>query len=212
MKTIVIGAGGHARVVSSILQYDANIELVGFIDIVIKVPGETIHGKPVLGDHSLLPKLLKEGIRGAIIAVGDNAIREGHFRKLREMGFEMMNAVHPSASVANDVVIGRGVVIAAGAVICTHATIGDNTVINTGAIVEHENIIGENVHIAPGVNVAGRTVIKRNTFIGIGSTVKDSITIGENVTVGARAVVLENIPDNAVAVGVPAKVVKYKTV
>lgn len=208
MKTIIIGAGGHARVVASILQFDRNVEIVGFIDKTTKYKGETILGRPILGDYSFLPKLLEENINHAIVAVGDNKIRREHFQKLEKVGFQMVNAVHPSASLANDVEIGHGVVIAAGAMLCPHVRVGNNTIINTGAIVEHENIVGSNVHIAPGVNIAGRVKIGDNTFVGIGTTIKDYITIGRNVTIGAGSVVINDIPDNRVVAGVPAKTIR----
>ena len=88
--------------------------------------------------------------------------------------------------------------------------IGNNVIINTGAIVEHENIIEDSAHIGPGAVLAGKVTVKKETFIGIRVAVKEYITIGKNVTVGAGAVVLEDIPDNVVAVGIPAKIIKNK--
>jgi len=208
MKIVIIGAGGQARVVCEVLQHDRNVEIVGFIDPVLKEPGEKIMGIPVLGDFSLLPALIEKGIKGYFVGVGNNKTRAQHFEKMKNMGLESMNAIHPTSSIAHNVEIGTGNVIAMGAIITTNARIGDNTIINTGAIVEHENIIENDVHICPGVALAGRVKIKRGAFVGIGSTIKDYVTIGENAIIGAGAVVLEDIPDNVVAVGIPAKVIK----
>lgn len=211
MKIAIIGAGGQARIVYEILSYDRNMEVVAFVDNVIHGNDEQIMGIPVVGDHSVLPKLIESGVRGAIIAVGDNQIRAARFEEIKGMGLELVNAIHPEACVAPSAKLGKGVTICMGAIISTGARIANNTIINTGAIIEHENDIGEHVHIGPGCSIAGRVTIKKGTFIGISSVVKEYVTIGENTIIGAGSVVLENIPDNVVAIGAPAKVIKERS-
>jgi len=210
MKIAIIGAGGQARIVCEILSYDRNIEVVAFIDNVVRGSDEYIMTIPVMGDHSILPKLIKNGVKGAIIAVGDNEMRAAHFEKLKGMGLSMVNAVHPTSNIAPSVKLGRGVTIAMGAMISTGTRVGDNVIINTGAIIDHEDEIENHVHVGPGCSLAGRVTVKRGTFIGIGSVVKEYVTIGKNSIIGAGSVVLEDIPDNVVAVGGPAKVVKVR--
>jgi len=207
---IVVGAGGHARVVASILAYNNALEVVGYLDNIVTTKGEIIGDNEVLGDHSLLPVLLKQGVHAAFIAVGDNDIRAKHFRKLTDMEFDLVNLSHPSAFVEQGVIYGTGNMFAAGSIVGTDIKIGNNCIINTGAIVDHETTIGNHIHIAPGVSIAGRVEIKDNAFIGIGAIIKEYVTIGHNVTVGAGSVVLENLPDNAVAVGSPARVIRFK--
>lgn len=210
MKIVVIGAGGQARVVYEILSHDKNMEIVAFVNNMVREPGENIMGIPILGDHSVLRSFVKEDVKGFIVAVGNNKIRAQHFNETCSLGLKPINAVHPSAHIAFNAKIGKGVVVAIGAIITTEAKIGNNTIINTGAIIEHEDIVEDHVHIGPGTCLAGRVTVKKGTFIGMGCAVKDHITIGENVTIGAGSVVLEDIPDNAVAVGSPARVVKIK--
>jgi len=211
MIIVIIGAGGQARVVYEILRYNRNMEIFAFIDNIIKGSEEKIMEIQVLGDHSILPKLIKEGVKGYIVAVGDNKIRMQHFNKCLSMELIPINAIHPTAHIAyNGVKIGKGVVIATGATIATGTTIGDNVIINTGAIIEHEDVIEDHVHIAPGVVLAGRITVKENAFIGAGSVVKEYITIGKNTIIGAGSIVLEDIPDNVVAVGAPVKVIKIR--
>lgn len=210
MKIVIIGAGGQARVISEILSYDRNVEVVAFIDNVIRGSDEKIMGIPVLGDHSVLPKLFKSGITGAIIGVGNNNTRKAHFEKIRNMGIELVNAIHPTAHVAHNAKIGEGVVIVTGATIATGVEIGNNVIVNTGAIIEHEDILEDHVHIAPGTVLAGRVTVKEGSLVGAGSVVKEYITIGENTIIGAGSIVLENVPDNVVAVGAPAKVIKIR--
>ena len=210
MKIAIIGAGGQARIVYEILSYDRNMEIVAFIDNVVRGNDEQIMGIPVVGDHSILPRLISNGVRGAIVAVGDNEIRASHFEKLRGMGLETVSAIHPTAHIAPSARLGHGVTIAMGAIISTGARIGDNVIINTSATIDHEDEIEDHVSVGPGCSIAGRVTIKKGAFIGIGSVVREYLTIGENSIIGAGSVVLEDMPDNVVAVGTPAKVVKNR--
>ncbi len=208
MKTIIIGAGGHARVIFEILSYDWNIDVVAFVDNVIPTSDEKIIGIPVYGDHSVIPEMVKNGVKAAIIGVGKNSIRKAYFEQIKNLGVEMVTAIHPDANIAHNVKIGKGVVIAASARISAGVEIGDNVIVNTGAIIEHEDVLEDHVHIASGTVIAGRVRVKEGAFIGAGCVVKEYLTIGRNAIVGAGSVVLEDIPDSAVAVGAPAKVIK----
>ena len=208
MEVFIVGAGGQARIVYEILSYDRNIEVVGFTDNVIKKPNETIFGKPILGRHFIWKELIAQGIKAAIVAIVDNKIRTARFKELCEQGIEMIKAIHPQATISPSSLIGKGTVVCSNAVINTLARVGDNCIINTCAIIEHEDIIGNNVHIGPGVALAGRVTVQDNTFIGLRSVVKEYLTIGRNVIIGAGSVVLEDIPDNVMTAGIPAKIKK----
>jgi len=206
MKIVIVGAGGQARIVNEILSYDRNLEVVAFIDNVARSGNENIKGIPILGDHSVIPGLIKKGVKGAIIAVSMNDIRAAHFEKLRSMGLELINAIHPTASIASSVKLGNGVTVAMGAIISTGVRIADNVIINTGAIIDHEDEIEEHVHIGSGCSLAGRVTVKRGALVSIGSVVRENVTIGENAVIGAGSVVLEDVPDNVLVSGTPAKV------
>jgi sugar O-acyltransferase (sialic acid O-acetyltransferase NeuD family) len=210
IKIVVVGAGGQARVVSSIIEKTDDYDIVGFLDNVETSVGEKIGQRFVLGSHKLLPELYKQNIDHAIVAVGDNIIRSQHFSNLRGMKYKFINAIHPSAIIENTTILGTGNVIAMGVMISCYATIKDNCIINTGAIIDHETVINDNVHIAPGVNIAGRVVIGEYTTVGIGSVIKDYVTVGKNVTIGAGSVVIKDISDNAVVAGIPAKLIRHK--
>ncbi len=208
MRTAVIGAGGQAKVILDILEQDKNIEIVGLIDKA-KNTSEKVLGYQILGEFSKLPELIKKhNIKGIVIGVGDNVVRADYYNKLKDMNITLVNAIHPTASIAPSAKIGRGTVICREAVICVNVKIGNNTIVNTGAIVDHECEIGDHVHIASGVNIAGRVNIKNGTFIGIGSTIIQNVTIGHNTIVGAGSIVINDIPNDVVAVGVPAKEIK----
>ena len=207
MNTIIIGAGGHARVVHDILEPNHNIDVTAFVDNTPRGSDEQIMGTPVIGDHSVIPGYVeKNDVTGYVVAVGDNEIRRDHFEKLREMGLEPVRAIHPQAHVSETADIGEGTVVAPGAIVTTNAEIGPNAIINTGSVVEHESEIGGHTHVAPGSTVAGRVTIGTETFVGMGTSIKEYTEIGSNVVVGAGSVVLDDIESGDTVAGAPAEV------
>ena len=209
MKTVIVGAGGQARIVYDILSYDRNIDVIGFIDNEVRDPDERVFGRPILGSHEEIAEIVAEhAIRAAVVAIGDNARRAQRYERLRGVGVKLLNAIHPSAVISPTATIGEGNVIGPGAFINTLARIGDNCIINTGAIVEHEVTVGSHVHLAPGVIVAGRVSIGDLAFVGAGSVVREYLTVGERVVVGAGSVVLSDLANGVMAAGAPATVRK----
>jgi len=205
MKVVVFGSGGQARVVAEILLHDKTKQLIGFVDPFTKNTKEKIFELPILGGYEVIPSLIKKGVKGFVIGVGDNKIREKRFNELKKRGLEPITAIHPTANIAKEVKIGKGAVVAIGATIATKAIIGENVIINSGAIIEHDNVIEDHVHVAPGAALAGRVKVKSRALIGLRSVVKEFLTIGGKSIVGAGSVVVKDVPDNVVVVGVPAK-------
>lgn len=198
--------------VLDILQQTPLIKVTGFIDDNQELVAKVIHGVPVIGNTNSLPQLVEEhGIEGAIIAVGNQRIRAQLFGTTKATGLKLINAIHPSAIIANTVRIGEGVTIAAGAVINTDTRIGDDVIVNTRASIDHDNIIGDHVNIQPGVSLGGLVTVKACSEIGIGATVIQNINIGESSTVAAGAVVITDVPDRVTVAGVPAKIIKVNT-
>jgi sugar O-acyltransferase (sialic acid O-acetyltransferase NeuD family) len=208
MDMIILGAGGHGRVVLDIIQQARQHKPVGFLDNNKALHGRRVDGLPVLGGLECLPDLHQRGITAAVVAIGDNGIRRAMADTLEQGGFELINAIHPSAQLATNVTVGKGVVIAAGALICAHCQIGDYAILNTGCIVDHESMIGTATHVCPGVRLAGHVTIESGAFLGIGATVVQNIRIGFEAIVGAGSVVVQNVDPMTTVVGVPARVTK----
>jgi UDP-perosamine 4-acetyltransferase len=199
---IIVGAGGHAKVCIELLQAmgETILYCVGASD-----SGATCLGVPVLdGDHHLA-RLRAEGQSRAFIALGSNRLRAKLGRHVRELGFELVNAISPHAIVSPSARLGNGIAVMAGAVINAEAVIGDLAIINTGATVDHDCSIGEAVHIAPQCALAGTVVVGAGAFLGVGCKVIPDVEIGEHATIGAGAVVIAPIPSGATAVGIPAR-------
>lgn len=209
METLIIGAGGHGKVVLDILRAGGKYRPVGFVDADPKLANTHVGGLPVFGAIHLLNKLKQQHrLKSAIIAIGDNRARCGYLQTVEDHELEIINAVHPSASISPTAVMGRNVVIAAHAVVSTETVVSDLAIINTAAIVDHECTIERASHICPGVHLAGRVHIGAGAFIGLGANVIQCLSIGENATVGAGAVVLRDVPAGATVVGVPARIIK----
>ena len=208
-RVLILGAGGHGRVVLDILSQACQHDVVGFLDNNSAIKGRRVDGVPVYGGIDELHALASElDVGGVLIAIGDNGTRCGLCRQVEAAGIELMTAIHPSATLARNATVGRNVVIAAGSVVCAHCQIGDSVILNTGCIIDHQTMIGEGCHICPGVRVAGRVKVESGAFVGIGATVIPNVTLGCECIVGAGSVVTEDVPPLATVLGVPARPVK----
>jgi len=210
-KIVLIGGGGHCKVVISILNKLDNFEIAGIVDNY--KAKSFISGIKIIGTDDDLKDIYKSGIHNALITVGstkDNAKRYRLFNMAREIGYKFPVIISPEAIVDESVKIGEGTVIMPGSIINIDSSIGKNCIINTGAIIEHDCKIGNHCHIAPGVHISGEVNICELSFIGIGTTIIQGIKIGKNVTIGAGSVVIKDISDNVIAVGNPAKIIKSK--
>lgn len=209
-KIVLIGAGGHCKVIIDIIKSTKEYEIVGITDPKDK---GSVFDIPVIGDDDILEDLNKSGVEYGFISMGslnDFEKRNKIYNQLKDIGFKIPVLVHNSAVVSQFSTIEDGTCVMAGAVINPGSVIGENCIINTGSVVEHDCIIGNNCHISPTASIAGNVKIGCNTHIGIGSTIIQGKTIGSNVTIGAGAVVIDDIIENALAVGVPAKVIRNK--
>jgi UDP-N-acetylbacillosamine N-acetyltransferase len=207
-KLLIFGAGGHAKVVAEIARLN-QWEVVGFIEGVNPLrKGESFYGSTILGGDEVLEDLLRSDVKHAIVAFGNNRLRVQTAWNLAEMGFQLPSAIHPSAIYAGDVEIGDGTVIAAGAVIGPSTSIGRYAIVNTQASLDHECRVFDGAHLGPGVVVTGGVVVGERVWIGAGAVISDHKKIGADSIVGAGAVVIRDIPEAVVAIGVPAKVTR----
>lgn len=207
-KLVVLGGGGHAKVVIDILQSYPSLELIGITDQNTERHGQEILGVPIIGDDSILPELIDSGVSHAFVAIGGNSLRKELFEETVELGFRFANAVHPKAIISSSAKLGQGIAIMGGVTINTDCIINDNVIINTGANIDHECRIAKHVHIAPGATLAGNVTVGEGAFIGAGTTIIQGVCIGEDVIVGAGAVVLHDVAPNTTVAGVPAEVIK----
>ena len=205
-QLILIGGGGHCKMVISLLKKLEEFEIAGIVDN--DKTGRLVTGINVIGTDEDLESFYEKGIHSALITVGsikDNKKRFELFNMVRQLGYEFPTIISTDAVVDNAVTMGEGTVVMPGCVINVDSSVGKNCIINTGVIVEHDCKIGDHCHIAPGVHISGGVEIGDLSFVGIGSTIIQGIKIGKNVAIGAGSVMIDNIPDDVVVAGNPAK-------
>lgn len=202
MSVLVLGAGGHSKVVADILLC-IGAKVLGFLDDDPRTWGQRRLGLPVLGAISTYAEYEPDGLA---MGLGHNHVRQGIAIRLDDAAKGLwINAIHPRTTLAASVQIGKGVVLAAGAIVNPDTIIGDYAIVNTGATVDHDCFIGDYAHIAPGVHMSGGVSIGEGTLIGVGASIAPGCSVGKWAVVGAGAVVVRNIPDGVTAKGVPAR-------
>lgn len=198
-EVIVIGAGGHGKVVADIVRSSGDIVL-GFLDDGHGA-GESICGIPVLGG---VGDYVNFSHAKYVVGIGGATARRSIAQRLENVSW--YTAIHPTAVISQiDTSIGEGTVIMANAVVNPCATIGKHCIINTAASIDHDNQIGDFTHISVGARLAGTVTVGQNVWVGIGATVSNNLTICDDCTVGAGAVVVRSITESGTYIGVPAR-------
>lgn len=200
---VLVGAGGHAKVVIEVARAQGRFEIVGVVDP--RPPGPRVLGVPVLGGDEALPRLRAGGVAWAFVALGGNALRERIGGELRAAGFRLATLVHPSAEVMPSASVGEGAVVMARVAVSAEARVDDLAILNTGAVVEHDNLIGAAAHVAPLAALAGNVRVGARALIGVGSAVRPGVSVGADAVVGAGAAVVADVPAGATVGGVPAR-------
>ncbi len=205
-KVLVIGGGGHAKSLISVLRKLKTFKVIGYVDV-------CDHGRilevPYLGaDRDLKAIAKKFGCFAAALGVGTIVLsnkRREIVEKLIDLGFQWPVIVSPTAIVNEDVVIGAGTVVFDGVVINAGTHVGQGCILNTGCILDHDCTIGDFVHIAPGAVLSGGVEVGDNCFLGTGVKVIQGVSIARDCLIAAGAVVVKNIEKSGTYLGVPAR-------
>lgn len=198
-KLILIGAGGHGRVIADIAKKNGYTEIAFLDDNAERVQCE---------DYKVLGRVdtaANYADCDFVVSIGNAAVRQRLQEWLEAAGLSVIALVHPRAVVADGVEIGRGTVIMAGAVVNPGAKLGCGCIVNTCSSVDHDCTVDDYVHVSVGANVSGTVRIGKRTWIGAGATVINNVSITEDCMIGAGAVVIADISESGTYVGVPAK-------
>lgn len=199
----IIGASGHSKVVIEIAEaanvpigniYDGNPKIQSILDYKV--------------EHQSNINLQSDRLH--FIAIGNNKVRANVATRYKDLNFRAL--IHPNVLLSKRSVIGIGTAVMAGVSINSSVTIGKHCIINTNSSIDHDCEIGDFVHISPNVGLAGNVTVGEGTHVGIGAQVIQGITIGKWATIGAGAVIIRDVPDYAVVVGNPGKIIKYNNV
>ena len=203
-RALILGAGGHAKVVCDILAL-TGWDVVGYLDDDAELSDTTVLGRPVLGT---LDELTGVATDGAIVGIGDNDVRRSLYERLRELGIPIINAIHPSAQIASSAAIGLGITVAAHVTVNPEARICDNVILNTASSVDHDTVVEAHAHIAPGARLCGDVRVGTGALVGVGVSIVPRVSVGAGAVIAAGAVVTRDIPDYVMAAGAPARVIR----
>lgn len=199
-KIFVYGASGHGKVISEIIEESNNLKIVFIDNDILKtsfIGYEVLHEAP-------LDRIL------AVIAIGNNEVRKKIVEENSNFNYELLR--HISVNFSKRAQADIGTVMMAGVSINSEVKIGKHCIINTNSSVDHDCIIGDYVHISPNAALAGNVEVGEGSQIGIGATIIQGVKIGKWCTIGAGAVIIKDIPDYAVVVGNPGKIIKYNSI
>lgn len=211
LPVLVIGAGGHGRVVADALRAMGR-KVLGFLDVAADLEGTQIDGLPVLGSDARLQGYPPASVRLAngIGSTVSTAARRQVYERLTAAGFQFETVRHPAATVASSAVLSTGAQVMAGAVLQPGVVIGEDTIINTGALIDHDCLIGSHCHVAPGAVLSGGVRIGDGCHIGTAASVVQGVTIGAEALIAAGAVVVGDVSTGARMVGVPARAMEIR--
>jgi len=205
---VVIGGGGHAKVVIDAMRLQGRYKPVAVTDSDDLRKQDSVLGVPIVGNDNELKKLYSQGIKHFIVGLGsrrNNLTRKDLFDLARGYGFMPAMVVHPNALLATSATVGLGSLVLAGAIINPDARIGENVIINTGAIVEHDCVVGNHVHLCPGVRLSGSVEVGEGSLVSAGALVRQNLQIGDWVVIGMGAVVVKSVAPRSTVAGVPAR-------
>lgn len=201
---LVLGAGGHGRVVAETAYDTGKWDRIAFLDDYLL---ESQLGLPILGKTEDAVMYQKD-YPDAAVAIGNNALRINILNKLVSWGFHIPPIIHPTAFISRSAQIGLGTVVFPQCAVNTGAKIGRGCIINTSVSIDHDCLLGQGVHLSPGVHLAGEVKIGDYCWLGTGSSVIHQISCGENVIVGAGTVIINHVDSNVTIVGNPGRIIK----
>lgn len=203
-RLVIIGAGGHGKVVADIAMKLNKYEEIIFLDD--HNVGKNCLGIPIVGRCEDVDRYICK--YDFFVAIGNAAVRQQLSEQLEQKNAELAILIHPNAVLAQHITIGKGTVVMAGAVINPDSKIGKGCIINTCASVDHDCSVESYAHISVGAHLAGTVKIGTKTLIGAGATISNNVEIADECMIGAGAVVVKTIVEKGTYVGVPARKIK----
>lgn len=203
-KLLILGAGGHGKVIADTAEQTKAFEAIAFLDDRYNDGLNNILHWPIIGKISNLSQIDPNEYAIAI-GIGNNNIRAQFFELAISLNFNIPNIIHPTAYISQYSYLGQGSVFFAHSVVNINTQIGNACIINTSASIDHDCQIGNFCHISPGVHLAGASRIGDRSWLGIGSVTKQEIEVGQDCVIGAGAAVIQNVYNNSIVMGVPAR-------
>jgi len=210
-KSVIIGAGTQGQIYASYM-IEAGINIVGFIDDDSSLQGKQVMGLPILGKYEdLFLNKLKNIIQDVYCPIGINSVRVNYLSTLKNEGYNIPSFFHNTVSIGPDVILGEANYMLAGNIIMPHTSIGNYLMVNMSSTIAHHVTFGDGIFMSSGVNVGACITVGDLAYIGMGVTVMTGVNyIGKNCLIGAGTVIIKDVPENAVMVGNPGRILRMQ--
>ncbi len=206
---MILGAGGHARVVLDALRSTGERDVAAVLDPDRALHGTVLDGVRIVGGDDRLVDYpsASHDVVIAVVRFGRGVVRHALLEQVRSLGYQIATVVHISATVSPFATVGAGAQLMAGAIVHPGATVGEDAIVNTGAVVEHDCLVGRGAHLAPRALLGGRVVVGERAQLGLGCVILPGLHVGDGAIVGAGAVVTKNVTEHTMVIGTPARAV-----
>ncbi len=201
---LLIGFGGHCKSIIDSIENGGIYNIYGIIDIKEKI-GQAYKNYKVIGSDEDLESFYNKGIKNIFICIGylgNSNVRNILYKKVKNIGFNVVNVIDKTAILPNNIKLKEGIFIGKNAIINADCKIDNMAIINTGAIIEHESYVGAFSHISIGAILCGNVTVCDNVFVGANATVIQGVTIGKNSIIGANSTVIKDVLENSKGYGV----------
>ncbi|MGJ9459048.1 acetyltransferase [Oceanobacillus sp. CF4.6] len=205
MRVIILGDGGHSRVIQEMIFTNEKYEVIAILDDKYEQGFQT---KGIIHAPIAYLARLNNYQTNIVVAIGNNRIRKNLVEGLNLLPENYLSLVHPTAVISGSANIGTGTVVMPNAVINAKAEIGMHCIINTGAIIEHDNTIGEYTHVSPNATLTGNVTSGEGVHVGSSATIIPGMHLGNWSVIGAGSTVIEHIPAYSKAVGSPTRIIE----
>jgi sugar O-acyltransferase (sialic acid O-acetyltransferase NeuD family) len=207
-RVAIYGAGLGARQIMEVIRHLDDLQVIALIDDDPKLAGAEIGGATVLGGFSALAELAStSAVDTVVLSFHSEIRRKVHRRIVAELGITVASLVDPRAIVGAGVEIGDGALIEAGAVVGPGTVVGEGVIVDVGAVVAHDCFLGPFSHLSPGCSLSGIVSLAENVMVGVGAAINSTVTVGRNVIIAAGAAVMNDVQDDVVVSGVPARAI-----
>ena len=207
-RLVIYGSGLGAKQLLEVTRLLDDVEVVGLIDDNPDLVGATLGGVRVLGGFNALADLVsRKEIDGVALSFHSEVRKKVHQKIKTGLDVRIMPLVDPRAIIGMNVTIQDGALVEAGAVIGPGTVVGEGTIVDVGVTVAHDCMLGPFSHLSPGCALSGVVCLKENVLVGVGAALNSTITVGRGSIITPGSAVMNDVLDNVVMSGVPAKVI-----
>ncbi|HEX8563122.1 MAG TPA: acetyltransferase [Flavobacterium sp.] len=207
-KLLIIGAGNIGGFISYNIDQFGDYDVLGFLDDDVLKLGTTLYGRRVIGNVDSIDRYIGNDSVAVVIGIANPVFKSRIAQKISPKNVKFPNFIAPGVWISKQVNIGQGNILYPGVSINYECHLGDFVIMNMNCAIGHNCRFDDYATLAPGVNLAGFTSVKTCADIGIGATTIQGVTIGSGARVGGQTMLLKDVPDNAVVVGNPGRIIR----